>query len=159
MSLLSSIRRWPPLNQWAERLDQWRFGTVDSTGPIGLRGEQAAARLLRKKGLVIVAANESDRAGEIDLIAADRKSRSIIFVEVKTLQTTKPGHPAERVDENKQRRITQAALRFLKRRRLLGTRCRFDVVAIWWPNPEGQPDRIDHYEAAFEAIGDHQLWA
>lgn len=154
---LNSIRRW--LHRQVEHYFDWRYGKVDAKGPIGHRGEQAAARLLRQKGLLIVAANESDRAGEIDLIAADRKSRSIIFVEVKTLQTTKPGHPAERVDENKQRRITQAALRFLKRRQLLGTPCRFDVIAIWWPDPDGPPDRIEHYEAAFEAIGENQLWA
>ncbi|MCC9599716.1 YraN family protein [Stieleria sp. JC731] len=158
-ALLDTAQKWLQIRKWMQRIDQWRFGSVDVEGPIGLRGEQTAARLLRKKGLLIIAANESDRAGEIDLIAADKKSRLLIFVEVKTLKTTKPGHPADRVDSNKQRRITQAALRFLKRRGLLGTPCRFDVVAIWWPNPASDPDRIEHYEAAFEAVGDHQMWA
>ena len=137
----------------------WRYGRIDPDAPIGRRGEQAAARFLRRKGLVVVAESESDRAGEIDLIAADKRTRSLIFVEVKTLQTRRPGHPADRVDENKQARITRAALRFLKRRDLLGTPCRFDVIAIWWPKDDPEPAKIQHYEHAFEASGDFQMWA
>ena len=136
----------------------WRYGFVDPSAPVGKRGEQAAARLLRQKGLVVVAESESDRAGEIDLIAIHRPTKTIIFVEVKTHSTLKPGHPAERVDDAKQGRITRAALRYLKRKRLLGTACRFDVVAVWWPDSHQQPDRIEHYEAAFEAAGDFQFY-
>ena len=147
------------LRRLVRRYDQWRYGVVDPEAPIGRRGEQEAARLLRRKGFLVVAESESDRAGEIDLIAADKKTKSIIFVEVKTLQTTRPGHPAERVDDNKQARITRAALRYLKRRGLLGTPCRFDVIAIWWPKDHEHPSRIEHYEHAFEAAGEFQLWA
>lgn len=136
----------------------WRFGRLDPDAPVGLRGEQAAARFLRRKRLVVVAQSESDRAGEIDLIAIDRRRRTVVFVEVKTLATSKPGHPADRVDEIKQRRITRAALRYLKRKRLLGVRVRFDVVAIWWASGGAEPDRIEHYEAAFEATDDFQIF-
>ena len=156
-----------PLTQFLRRLcdrllgshRQWRYGRVDPEAPIGRQGEQVAARLLRQKGLVIVAEGESDRAGEIDLIAADKRTRSLVFVEVKTLQTARPGHPADRVDQDKQERITRAALRFLKRRNLLGTPCRFDVIAIWWPKGLAEPAKIEHYEHAFEAAGRFQLWA
>ena len=137
----------------------WRYGVIDPTGPIGKRGEQASARLLRQKGLTVIAESESDRGGEIDVIAIDEREKVIVFVEVKTLATTKPGHPAERVDENKQRRITRAALRYLKRKKLLDCRVRFDVIAVWWPNKESaEPDKIEHYEAAFEAVGDYQMY-
>ena len=136
----------------------WRYGAVDAEAPIGRQGEQVAARLLRRKGLVVVAESESDRAGEIDVIAADRRQGSLVFVEVKTLQTNRPGHPADRVDEQKQTRITRAALRFLKRRNLLGTPCRFDVIAIWWPKDRAEPTRIEHFENAFEARGEFQMW-
>jgi putative endonuclease len=145
------------LDQIHRRYIDWRYGCVDREGPIGRRGEQVAARLLRQKGLVVVAQGEADRAGEVDLIAVDQRRKTVVFVEVKTHSTTKPGHPAERVDEEKQKRLTRAALRYLKRKRLLGVTARFDVVAIWWPGgPE--PDRIEHYEAAFEAAGDYQLY-
>ncbi|WP_345320725.1 YraN family protein [Novipirellula rosea] len=146
------------LNRLRDRYRDYRYGVIDMSAPVGKRGEQAAARLLRQKRLVVVAESESDRGGEIDLIAVDPKSRVIIFVEVKTHSTTKPGHPADRVDEAKQGRITRAALRYLKRKKLLGSRCRFDVVAVWWPSGLAEPERIEHYEAAFEAVGDFQMF-
>jgi len=137
-----------------ERYLSWRYGTIDPSAPLGRRGEQAAARALRRRGWKILAHGESDRLGELDLIALDR--RTLVFVEVKTLASRRPGHPAERVDADKQRRITQAALRYLRRHRLLEQRARFDVVAIWWPDPTPQPQRLEHYENAFEAQGDGQ---
>ncbi len=136
----------------------WRYGAIDPEAPIGKRGEQAAARLLRRKGFTVVAEGESDRAGEIDLIAIDRRVRKVVFVEVKTHSTHKPGHPAERVDDAKQRRVTQAALRYLKRKRLLGWPCRFDVIAVWWPDETAEPERIEHYESAFESTGEGQFY-
>lgn len=136
-----------------DRYQSWRYGTIDPGAKLGVRGEQAAARLLRQKGLVVVAHSESDRGGEIDLIAIDRRKQVIIFVEVKTLATTKPGHPADRVDEAKQAQITRAALRYLRRKNMLNVRSRFDVVAVWWVGDTPQPQRIEHYESAFEATG------
>jgi putative endonuclease len=146
------------LNRIRQSYVDWRYGPIDVEGPVGRRGEQAAARLLRQKGLVVVAQSEADRAGEIDLIAIDKRRKTVIFVEVKTHSTTKPGHPAERVDEEKQGRVTRAALRYLKRKKMLGVTCRFDVVAVWWPGDLPEPDRIEHYESAFDAVGDFQMY-
>lgn len=136
-----------------DRYQEWRYGAIDPGAKLGVRGEQVAARMLRKKGLVVVAHSESDRGGEIDLIAIDRSKKVIVFVEVKTLATTKPGHPADRVDEAKQAQITRAALRYLRRKNMLNVRSRFDVVAVWWAGDTPQPQRIEHYEAAFDATG------
>lgn len=158
-------RRWQ--TSWGQRYwqrwDHWRYGAIDPAAKIGKRGEQAAARLLRRSGLMILAESEKDRAGEIDLIALERKRNqpaTIVFVEVKTLASRLPGHPADRVDDEKQRRLTQAALRYLKRHKLLEHRARFDVVAVWWPNQsEPFPDRIEHYVNAFEAVGQGQFFS
>ena len=149
-AVLSRIQHW---------YVQWRFGKIDRAATLGTRGEQAAARLLRQKGLVVVAESESDRGGEIDLIAVDQRCKTVVFVEVKTHGTIKPGHPADRVDEIKQGRITRAALRYLKRQRLLGVAARFDVIAVWWAENGDLPERIEHYEAAFEARGNYQLFS
>ena len=146
--ILSSL-----FDRFLVRLQNWRFGSIDGTAKLGTRGEQAAARLLRQRGYSILAHSESDRGGEIDLIATDRQRETIIFIEVKTLASTKPGHPAERVDENKQARITRAALRYLQRNKLLRCKCRFDVVAVWWPFACELPTKIEHYPGAFEATG------
>lgn len=141
------------LARFRDRYRDWRYGAIDPSARLGTRGEQAAARLLRQSGYVILAQSESDRAGEIDLIATDRGHQRIIFVEVKTLASTKPGHPADRVDDNKQARVTRAALRYLQRNQLLNCPCRFDVVAVWWPEGHSAPTRLEHYPSAFEASG------
>mgnify|MGYP001817436657 FL=1 len=107
----------------------------------------------------MVAKGEADRLGEIDLIAVDPHQQVVVFVEVKTLSTTRPGHPADRVDEGKQQRITRAAMRYLKRKKLLGVTSRFDVIAVWWPGDRAQPARIEHYVAAFEAHGSYQFYS
>lgn len=147
------LASWRRVANWWEQYQAWRYGAIDPQARLGVRGEQAAARWLRRKGLTIVAHSEADRGGEIDLIAVDRRRSTVIFVEVKTLATSKPGHPAERVDEPKQARITRAALRYLQRQQLLGVRCRFDVIAVWWCGNTPLPQKIEHYPAAFEASG------
>ena len=141
-----------------DRYVDWRYGRIDLEAAIGPRGEQAAARFLRRKGLVIVGQGESDRGGEIDLIAIDPKDRRVIFVEVKTTASTKPGHPADRVTPEKQARIARASLRYMKRKKILGAAARFDVVAVWWSSGGPRPDRIEHYEAAFESPLEGQMF-
>jgi putative endonuclease len=49
-------------------------------------------------------------------------------------------------------------MRYLKRKKLLGVRARFDVIAIWWTSGGAEPERIEHYESAFEAVGNYQMY-
>jgi putative endonuclease len=118
---------------------------------LGDRGERAAARYLRRRGLRIVTRGYQTPWGEIDLVA--REGNVLIFVEVKTRRR---GTPAEAVTPEKQRRLTLAALHFLRRHNLLEQRSRFDVVAIVWAD-DGRPPRIEHIRDAFEAVG-HGQW-
>lgn len=119
---------------------------------LGDRGERAAARHLRRQGLRVLRRGYRTRHGEVDLIARD--GDTVVFVEVKVRRS---GVPAEAVTPEKQRRITLAALHFLRRYGLLESRSRFDVVAILWPDPNGQP-QIHHYPHAFEAVGKGQMF-
>jgi putative endonuclease len=119
---------------------------------LGERGERAAARYLRRKGMRIWLRGFRTRTGEIDLIARD--GDTLVFIEVKS---RRQGDPAEAVTPEKQRRITSSALAFLHRYKLLDERCRFDVVAIVWPD-DRQPPRIEHFPNAFEAVGRGQMY-
>ena len=117
---------------------------------LGQRGEDAAARFLRKLGYTILARGHRDRIGEIDLIAVE--GRTVVFIEVKTRSSQAAGHPAEAVDDDKQRRLTKLAMTYLKRHDLLECSARFDVVAITWPDARSKP-KIEHFKNAFEPIG------
>jgi putative endonuclease len=118
----------------------------------GSRGERAAARYLKKLGYGVIKRGYRIREGEVDLIAQD--GSVIVFVEVKT---RREGVPAEAVTLEKQRRLTIAAVHFLKKHRLLEHPSRFDVIAILWPDDRQQPE-ITHYRSAFEAVGRGQFF-
>lgn len=125
--------------------------------PLGARGEDAAARFLKRKGYRILARHLDLPLGELDIIAVD--GRTIVFVEVKTRGSSDAGAPAEAIDEHKQRRMTQAALAYLKANGLLNYSARFDVVAITWPSDDRRPLNIEHFENAFEATGRGQFYS
>ena len=122
----------------------------------GSRGELAAERYLKRKGYKIVGRGERGNIGELDLVAVD--GRVVVFVEVKTRRTHRTGHPAEAVDDEKQRRLTRLGLAYLKRHGLLEHSARFDVVAITWPDDD-EPPVIEHFVNAFEPVGEGQMFS
>ena len=125
---------------------------------LGQRGEAAAARYLRRRGHKILARGSRLGPGELDLVMLDRDRKTIVFVEVKTRQLHDTGHPAEAVDEYKQRRLTLLAVTFLKRYGLLEHPARFDVVAVTWPAGKWFPT-IEHIANAFEAMGKWEFYS
>jgi putative endonuclease len=122
----------------------------------GSRSERAAARFLRRLGYRILTRNYTCPHGELDLIAVD--GRCIVFVEVRSTGSEDVERPAASVDAAKQRRLTQLALYFLQKRRLLDYASRFDVLALSWPEGQREP-RIVHYPHAFEAVGRFQMYS
>ena len=78
-----------------------------AAGPAGRGGGR---RFFKRLGYKVLARGNRLRPGELDLVMLD--GRTIVFVEVKTRQTQEAGHPAEAVDEAKQRRLTRLAVTF-----------------------------------------------
>ena len=70
----------------------------------GARKEMEAAAWLEGKGLQILERNYRCKKGEIDLIAWEKGI--YVFLEVKYRKGNGCGHPAEAVDEKKQKRIS-----------------------------------------------------
>jgi putative endonuclease len=137
------------------KLPAWLAGRF-APKSLGQRGEDAAARYLKRKGYHLLARGHDSPLGELDLIAVD--GRTIVFVEVKTRASTDAGHPVEAIDSRKERRMTQAALAYLKAQGLLKYAARFDVVAITWPEKSRRP-RIEHYPNAFSPVGAGQFFS
>lgn len=116
---------------------------------LGDRGERVAAKYLQGLGYKILARQSRSRIGELDLVALD--GSTIVFVEVKTRSSHTAGHPAEAVNPAKRKQLTRTALHWLKQRKLLDHRGRFDIVAITWQ--VGRPPVVEHYRNAFEGTG------
>jgi putative endonuclease len=112
---------------------------------LGKNGESIAARHLEQHGYRILTRNYRSPAGEIDLVA--RQGETIVFVEVKTRRSQRFGHPKTAVTPAKQRKISMAALYYLKSKNQLQARSRFDVVTIL---PKGDSSQIELIQNAFE---------
>jgi putative endonuclease len=111
---------------------------------LGNKGEDLAARYLRKRGYRILKRNYRSPLGEIDIIAEDRGT--LVFVEVKTRAGDSFGRPLEAVGPRKQRKILDTALHYLSRLKEQPP-ARFDIVSISARN--GRKD-IEHIQDAFQ---------
>ena len=96
---------------------------------IGARGEQLAARYLRRQGYQIYTANYATSQGETDIIVIDRDG-TVCFVEVKTRSPGGMLPPAEAVDQEKRRRLSNNAAAFLAQTKMQGRKTRFDIVEV-----------------------------
>ena len=119
----------------------------------GKAGEDLAAEYLEKKGYVVMERNYRFMKAEVDLIAFlpardYTRGGDLVFVEVKWRQNASFATPEAAVDAAKRRNMTMAAEAFLHERKLEGTPCRFDVVAI---EGSGSKLSIEHFESAFYA--------
>lgn len=123
------------------------------TGPrqaLGRRGEATARAYLTRRGLRIIAENFACSAGEVDLIG--REGDRFVFIEVKTRTSAAFGPPHLAVHRQKQRQIVRAAQWYLAEHRIPDVACRFDVVAVTFPEGGGAPS-IEWIRDAFPAEG------
>ncbi|MCM8799735.1 MAG: YraN family protein [Candidatus Omnitrophica bacterium] len=112
---------------------------------LGLRGEESAVDFLKKNGFKILERNFRTNFGQIDIIAKEKNE--ICFIEVKTRKNFNFGLPQEAVSITKKKRIAKVALAYLKEKRLLNKKVRFDVVSILW---DGNIPKIELIRDAFE---------
>jgi len=112
----------------------WSSRSKPDTKTRGDAAEDAALAHLQAAGLRLlernyrVGAGPSRRAGEVDLIMADRDG-AIVFVEVRARTDASHGGAAASVTARKQQRLIYAAQHYLLRQ-ASPPPCRFDVVAI-----------------------------
>ena len=108
----------------------------------GLQGESAAEAYLHSRlGMTCLERRYRTRCGEIDLIMLDGKT--VVFVEVKTRLTGAPGQGLMSVTEEKQKRISRAAVLYLMKSGRMNSPVRFDVIEV-------RPDSLCHIPDAFQ---------
>lgn len=120
---------------------------------IGNLGEQAAVKLLKKKGYKILEKNYTALGAEIDIIA--RKDNLTAFIEVKTRNVKHLGYmearPASSVTPEKQRKIIKAAS-YYNTHNPSDTRLRLDVIEVYTEDSGAfiRVKEIKHIEGAFD---------
>lgn len=123
---------------------------------IGVRhgrwGEDVAVEYLRRGGFEIVERNtrpvRNDQRLEIDIVAWDRKSDTIVFVEVKQHSAFSPyARRLRSVDRRKKENVRRACVAWRILNKWRGA-YRFDVIEIYGTPDGGRPviDHIDNVE-------------
>jgi len=105
----------------------------------GKDAEDKALDFLIQKGYELLARNYRFGKGEIDLIVA--KENTLVFVEVRSLQSANFGFPEQTISEKKKQLLQKTAENFIFEKNWQKN-IRFDVVALLGK-------QIEHFEDAF----------
>ncbi len=97
---------------------------------LGALGEALAVDHLTRMGLRIVNRNWRCRYGELDVIACDEATRTVVFVEVKTRTGDGYGGLAHAVTERKVRRLRRLAGLWLAGQHQRWAAVRIDVIGV-----------------------------
>ncbi len=96
----------------------------------GKSSEKIACDYLKTRDYSLIKQNwRSGKYGEIDIIANDNKTRELVFIEVKSRQTSLD-EAKELVTKTKQQKLYKLANYYLYQNKLENKACRFDVIAI-----------------------------
>ncbi|OBI92828.1 YraN family protein [Mycobacterium asiaticum] len=97
---------------------------------LGALGEQLAVDHLTRRGLRVLARNWRCRYGELDVIATDPTTGTVIFVEVKTRSGDGYGGLAQAVTASKVRRLRRLAGLWLAGQNQRWPAIRIDVIGV-----------------------------
>ena len=109
---------------------------------VGHWGEETAADHLRQRGYEILARNIRTPYGEIDLIA--RQGDITIFVEVKTLTSSKNFFPEQNVTARKREHMLACAEHYAAENAI--DHWQIDVIAV--EGKQGLEPKVTHFENA-----------
>jgi len=111
----------------------------------GKLGEELARNYLKKKGYRVIETNYRTRFGEIDIVATHNKM--LVFVEVRTKNSTTFGTPEESITAKKARHLRAAAYLYLRAHQNVPEMWRIDFVAVEIDD-KNKPTRIEIFENA-----------
>jgi len=95
---------------------------------LGRQGEQLAVDHLQRAGLRILDRNWRCAEGEVDIVAAER--RTLVICEVKTRSGVRYGTPLEAITRQKRNRLRRLAIRWVVAHGVLFDEVRIDVVGV-----------------------------
>ncbi|HOI55352.1 MAG TPA: YraN family protein [Phycisphaerae bacterium] len=124
----------------------------DQRKDLGRKGEDVAARYLKRLGHRVLARNVVTPFGELDLVMQEKLSGRLVFVEVKARSREDVAAGEQAVGRAKQRHVIRAAQAWLKSKGLSDAPVRFDVVAVAYADAAGHGEpELRHIPGAFLA--------
>lgn len=120
---------------------------------IWVRGEDAAARFMKKNRFKVLARNLKLPIGEIDLLCLDPRNGCIVIVEVKARvrKSSATPDPESSITAAKKRKLVTLAKAITKRDEYQGKGIRIDVIAVEFAPDQRKALAVRHYESAVGA--------
>ncbi|MEM9373095.1 MAG: YraN family protein [Planctomycetota bacterium] len=117
------------------------------------RGERAAARLMRRKRLHVVARNLRLGPGEIDLLCRERSDGVFVIVEVKArlVDNRSNRRPEDAITARKKQKLLTLARTLMRDESVRRAGLRIDVVAVEFERGRRRPVALRHYERAISS--------
>ncbi|MEX0876967.1 MAG: YraN family protein [Phycisphaerales bacterium] len=116
------------------------------------RGEDAAARHMKRSGCSIIARNLRLPMGEIDLLCREKATGTIVIVEVKARVYSEHSRvrtdPTANITHKKRAKLRTLARALMQRPDMRGRSIRIDVVAVRFSPEQRRPIEIRHYRSA-----------
>ena len=117
-----------------------------SKSELGKKAENAACKYLTEHNYEILERNWRFRRAEVDIIAKDMDSDTLVFLEVKSRSYTNYGHPESAVMERQQKLITDAAAAYMEEVSYCWA-VRYDIIGVEFDNEDRA--LIRHFTDAF----------
>ncbi|MFP4034149.1 MAG: YraN family protein [Desulfovermiculus sp.] len=123
----------------------------------GRSGEEMARAFLVGQGYEVISVNWRCRYGELDLVC--RNQQIVVFVEVKTRNTSTLETPAEALTHRKQSKLIKSASLFLSQHKMWHLQSRFDLVSVFFQTHHCQVDHVPNAFSVSHPVGrSHTHW-
>lgn len=100
---------------------------------LGRDGEEIAALHLESLGWQIIERNWRCPAGELDIVAWDEQSQTLVFVEVKSRSSVDFGQPIEAISWRKLAKLRELSMLWLRSHETRVRNVRVDAVGVLMP--------------------------
>lgn len=125
---------------------------------LGHWGEDLAAQYLEKKGWYIRSRDWHFGHRDIDIVAIDEESSTLLIVEVKTRASDIWGEPDESIDLEKKNNIIKATAAYLRAYHMRGIEVRYDTISITGTPLDPDHVNIVHKENAFCVLDSYEYY-
>jgi len=123
----------------------------------GRCGEEMARAFLVGQGYAVLSLNWRCRYGELDIVC--RSQQTVVFVEVKTRNTSTLETPAEALTHRKQSKLIRSASLFLSQHKMWHLQSRFDLVSVFFQTHHCQVDHVPNAFSVSHPVGrGHTHW-
>ena len=97
---------------------------------IGKLGEDKSVEYLENSNYEIIDRNYKCRFGEIDIIATDKETNELVFIEVKTRTNLNYGMPIEAINIEKIKHIKSSINYYIINKKILNIDIRIDAIEV-----------------------------